>query len=557
MIQKLAARLKTISLTWLALGLCLSGGTLAWVGYEATQQWQKSSMSVAQRRADAAVDLLVAALTRDMRGAQATVLSSPRRDQFLVSLPSGVQAVASAFARYPYPEVFFTAESIESSGALTFYSRADRPPPWMTPPDGRRTPVVLHNNPHIAERLLRRIGPDVALGRPFSIFDLTLDTTHYQVVTLLLYSAAPPERFRAAFGFLVNMDWIRDRYFPAVAEQVARIANPEGGITYAIRDERNVPVIGPGRTETTPKATRAFPLAFFNPLYLAVEPPPDLSFQTWTAEALVSQDPTLTAANGWAYRSLGVTAVTALVLAIGLVFAVSVARTNSNVAEMRSEFVSAVTHELKTPIAALMTISETMASGRSSPDMMRDYAQMAVHETKRLHLLIENLLAYARITDIADVYSFESLDVEELLDDTIHTFDWRLERDGFVLDMSVAPGVPPIHADRSAVELALSNIIDNAIRYSKERRHVTIHARPEGANVLIEIRDRGIGISPEDLPHVRRRFVRGRKAAERGSGLGLAICDRIVTDHGGSMTIDSTPNVGTTVLLRFPSRAKE
>src|SRR5262249_35475177 len=233
-----------------------------WLGEVGREEWERSSMSVAQRRADAAVDLLVAALTRDMRGAQATVLSSPRRDQYLASLPSGVQAVTSAFARYPYPEVFFTAESLERSDAITFYSRADRPPPWMPPPDNDRpTPVVLHNNPYIAARLLQRIGPDVALGRPFSIFDLTLDKLHYQVVTLLLYSPAPPERSRAMFGFLVNMDWIRDHYFPAVAEQVARSANPEGGITYAIRDAHNVSILGPSPAASTPKATRALPVA--------------------------------------------------------------------------------------------------------------------------------------------------------------------------------------------------------------------------------------------------------------------------------------------------------
>jgi signal transduction histidine kinase len=353
------------------------------------------------------------------------------------------------------------------------------------------------------------------------------------------------------------MDWVREHYFPAVADQVARIANPEGGIKYAIRDERNLPVVDAQHSAPAPRASRDFAIAFFNPLYTGVEPPPDLTYQTWTAEALVLRDPTLTAANRWAHRSLGVMAITALVLTIGLMFAVSVARANANIAEMRSEYVSAVTHELKTPIAALMTISETLASGRSSAEMQRDYAQMAVDETKRLHLLIENLLAYARITDVADVYSVESVDVEELLDDMIHTFDWRLQRDGFVLDMLITPGLPPIQADRSAVALALSNVIDNAIRYSRDRRHLTIRARLENAHVVVDVCDRGVGISAEDVPHVRRRFVRGRKVTARGSGLGLAICDRIVTDHGGSITIDSTSGIGTTVSLRFPTRKQE
>ncbi len=547
-------RIRGSGVAWLAAGLCLSAGALALVGYVAIGRWQEAAATVAQRRADTAADLLVAALMRDMRGAQATVLSSPRRDHFPASLPAGVQAVTSAFARYPYPEVFFTSEGLDAPGDVTFYLRADRLPAWAPDASTRsRTPVLPIRDGDTAVRLLERMRSDVVLGRPFAIFDVEIGSERYQAVTLLLYSTTSPERFRGMFGFLVNVAWVREHYFPAVAEQVARIASPDGGITYTIRDERNQPVAGSDGARAMQTATRKLPLAFFNPLYLGVEPPPDLEYATWTAEAVVSFDPTVAAADDWAYRSLAVTATTGMVLALGLVVAVTAARANANVAEMRSEFVSAVTHELKTPIAALMTISETLVTHQGDATMLRDYSRMALHETKRLHLLIENLLAYARITDVADVYTFEAQEVEEIVDDTLQGFEWRLQRDGFELELSMAPALPPIRADRAAVELALSNVIDNAIRYSRGSRHLTIAAWADGGMVVLQVRDSGVGITAEELPHVRRRFVRGRGTSEGGSGLGLAICDRILSDHGGSLTIDSQPGVGTAVSLRFPA----
>ena len=104
----------------------------------------------------------------------------------------------------------------------------------------------------------------------------------------------------------------------------------------------------------------------------------------------------------------------------------------------------------------------------------------------------------------------------------------------------------------TAVELMLNNLIDNAIRYSDVRRSIAIRAHHDGAMVAIEIGDRGVGISEDEIPHVVRRFVRGRRSGSGGSGLGLAIANRIAADHGGKLTIRSAVDVGTTVTVMLP-----
>jgi signal transduction histidine kinase len=109
-----------------------------------------------------------------------------------------------------------------------------------------------------------------------------------------------------------------------------------------------------------------------------------------------------------------------------------------------------------------------------------------------------------------------------------------------------------VRADRTAIVLALDNLIDNAIRYSGESKTVTVRAAAAGDNVRFDVIDQGVGIPADDLPQVRRRFVRGRTARGAGNGLGLAIVNRIAADHGGALDITSEVGHGTVATLMIP-----
>jgi len=244
-----------------------------------------------------------------------------------------------------------------------------------------------------------------------------------------------------------------------------------------------------------------------------------------------------------------IAAITSVVLAVSLVLLMQAALANARLVEMRADFVSAVTHELKTPLAGLSMVTETLASGRTtrSAEMTREYGQMAAQETKRLARLIDNLLAYARVTDVTEAYTFEPLVVADLVRATLQEFRSRLAHAAFNVVVEVPDDLPPVRGDRTALALLLGNVVDNAIRYSKERRGLRITARATRERVTIEIEDAGVGISGAELPHVTRRFYRGRNTTSGGSGLGLAIAERIAADHGGALVIRSNIGVGTTV----------
>ena len=539
---------------WLVAAVCASAAVLVWIGYRAIAEWEQAAGQVASRRADAAANLLVAALTRDMRGVQQFMLTSVDRD----GATSGatidlVRPIGNALARYPYPEVFFAWRDPTTADAVRFYSRPERRPAWLSSASsGRMFPVVAGANPAMAKQLLSRINKDCAEGRRFSVFDLTADVP-YQVVALVSYNDSLREQPVAVLGFMVNLRWAREHYFADLVEQVARIEGSDRAIEFSVLDDNNRQVVGPGGRGQSPERQQSFPMAFFDPLIVAVDPPPDLQVASWTAVANPVHDPTLAAAESGARRTLAVGAVMALALTIGLWLSLEAGRASDTLADMRADFVSAVTHELKTPIANMRAIHETLASGRVTTETSREYAEMGIREATRLTRLVDNLLAYARITDVAHAYAFEPVAVEAVVDRSVKEFAPNLAHGDFDVNVDLPDGLPMVKADPTALNLMLNNLLDNAIRYSKERHHLTIAGRVQNGAVALEVTDQGVGIPEEDLPRVTRKFWRGPEAHAGGSGLGLAIVDRIVTDHGGKLEIRSRVGQGTSVIVTLPA----
>src|SRR5262245_40967522 len=174
---------------WLAVGVCSSVLVLIGFGYLATREWKRSSALVVERRENQAADLLLTALTRDMQAVQRSVLSSAEWDVSTLDSPYDLaNIVASAFARYPYPEAFFADRGALKVARTMFFTRSNRPPPWAPADSGSsRFPVSVQTGAPIAQQIVNRIASDAATGRRFSIFDIDADGTRYQVVARLIY----------------------------------------------------------------------------------------------------------------------------------------------------------------------------------------------------------------------------------------------------------------------------------------------------------------------------------------------------------------------------------
>jgi signal transduction histidine kinase len=539
------------------IGIVASVGAMGWLGYRAIHGWRDSATLLAEQRASETVDRLVTALGRDMRGVQSTVLSSAQWDRLMLDSPYDVRNLAaSAFARYPYPESFFAWRGVPKPGAVVFLNRADRRPAWMSGEIGpSRFPVLVEVEPAVAAMLVDRVVQDAARRRRFSIFEATIGGTRYQIVTRLLYQDPVRGPLEGVFGFTVNLAWARQRYFGDVTRQVARIGNSTSTLPLTVLDARGATVAsssaGPLRE---PVRRRELPLMFFDPQLVALDPPADLPREVWTVAAAAGGDPTLANAVRASNGTLAVAALAVAVLAIGLVMTARATQARARLAGLRSDFVSTVTHELKTPIATIRAAGDTMARGRlSGPDALKDCAQLVVQESKRLTRLVDNLLAYSRVTDVTEVYTWDAIDPAALLHDVIGGFRRALDAGGFEVEVGIPSDIPPIRGDWTACVLLFDNLVDNAIRYSTATRRLAVRARADGAAVTIEIADSGPGIPPDELPKVTRRFFRGRAAGSGGSGLGLAIANRIVEDHAGALRIRSTVGAGTTVSVTLPA----
>jgi signal transduction histidine kinase len=415
---------------------------------------------------------------------------------------------------------------------------------------------MTNTYPAISEDIARRILANRVRGGEFSAFEIELHGVPYQFVTRLIYDDAFHEHLKAGLGFTVNLAWARQFYFPDLTKQVGRIGGSREGLSLSVVDEagKRITEDVPARGET-PTSRRAFPLFFFDSLSVALDSPVNLPRREWAVEVhpVGSASELGLSADSDLVRTLVVAAVAAGVLAFGLALTSNAVRASSRLAELRSEFVSGVTHELKVPLATIRAIGDSVASGRvTDTDTLKEYAQLVVQESKRLTRLFDNLLAYSRITDVTEAYHFEALDLSGLVDEALRGFKSQLSASGFEVDVDIPEQLPPIKADRTAMRLLLDNVIDNAMRYSGSSHWLRIAADQGASGIRIAISDRGIGIPPHELRHVMRKFFRGSRAVSGGSGLGLAIANRIVADHGGSLTIDSTVGAGTTVYVTLP-----
>lgn len=541
---------------WLAAGIGLAVILLTVFGVRASREGERSSVLLVQRRVDEAARLLVTALARDMRAVQTSVLTSSTWDAPSSEWPHELTAVvAGAFARYPYPESFLAWRANDAENGMMFLTRSSRPPAWIAPMrEPNRHPVRLASSDLVSRRLLAPILADAQSRRSWSISEQEIDGVPYQVIVRLRYEDARRQQLAAVYGFMVNLPWVREHYFSDLTRQMAQIHRDEIGLTWGVVDDRKASVVSTGPlTNQQPAAAEPFALTFFDAALVAVNRPATLPVRTWSVVVSGATDPALAAATWSAHATLWLVAVAAIILAVGLVLAASAVRARGELAELRAEFMSSVTHELKTPIATIRALGDTLNSGRVPESSARqEYGAMIVQEANRLARLVDNLLAHARVTDVAEIYSFEAIDADELIHSVLAQSRQRLLHTGFEVVVDVPPDLPLLWADRTAMQLALDNLLDNAIRYSGAERTVRISADTAPDAVVMTISDRGIGIPAPDLDRVTQKFVRGANVPAGGSGLGLSIVARIVGDHGGSMRIDSRLGEGTRVTLRIP-----
>lgn len=222
--------------------------------------------------------------------------------------------------------------------------------------------------------------------------------------------------------------------------------------------------------------------------------------------------------------------------------------------QMKNDFISSVSHELRTPLTSIKGWAETIDAG-IDPDTTKKGMNVIIRESERLSGLVEELLDFSRLQNDAMKLNINKLDLLTELDSAVFMFTNRATAEGKTLNYEEALTLPPIYGDVDRLKQVLVNVLDNAIKYTESGGVITVlPAVREDNHITITVKDTGCGIPEEHLQNVKKKFFKGNQLV-RGSGIGLAMADEIVALHSGTLSIESTENVGTTVTITLPSAA--
>jgi signal transduction histidine kinase len=361
----------------------------------------------------------------------------------------------------------------------------------------------------------------------------------------LLISYTFPGR-ESMFGFSLDREYFKIEIFPSILAEMSL----ENGFVIQIADEEDVVVAG-GEIQEEVSAD----------LQLSYSRDFEDNFPPWTIE-VYQTSPSEAERQFGLRRNIYILSVVVVIVAIlfGGVMAIRGTAKELRLAKLKSEFVSTVSHEFRTPLTSIRYLAELLQRGRvKEEDKKQQYYESITHESERLSRLIENILDFSKIEAGMKEYEFEETDVAEMCRDVISRFQEQINPLEFTVESEIAEELPKIFADKEAFPRALFNLLDNAVKYSIDNRKIQFRARADQNHIFLKVTDQGFGVKKEDQERVFEKFYRSgdiQNSTIKGSGIGLTIVSHIVEAHGGEVILESEPGKGTEVTIQFPIEQK-
>jgi signal transduction histidine kinase len=253
---------------------------------------------------------------------------------------------------------------------------------------------------------------------------------------------------------------------------------------------------------------------------------------------------------------LALTFALVLLLIAGTFLTIRAVNHEMKVLRMKSDLVSLVSHEFKSPITSIRTLMERLQAGYvRDPGKMQQYFDVVCGELQRLTRLVNNFLAFSTMEAGVKEYHWVDTDLQELLSDLLTPFEARITQQGFTLETEIASTLPVLKVDRDSLSQAVLNLLDNAVKYSSGAKRVRISVRTDATSVKVNVTDWGQGIRADEAGRIFEKSYRSADSARQGVpgvGLGLAIVKHVMKAHGGDVTVESKPGQGSTFTLHLP-----
>ena len=379
----------------------------------------------------------------------------------------------------------------------------------------------------------------------------------YGFMTTAFFMLPGPPSDQVVFaGISFDPDYLKQTFFPEMFEQIIsqKITEEERddplALTIFPRPDPSDPdaekslVSSTGWGEGKPEVTRNLE-DVFSGLTLGIK------FQGTSADAIASR---------WIKQGFIILVVLSLLMIGGLVLTYRSVSKEMSLARMKSDFVSNVSHELRTPLSLIQLYAETLELGRiSTQERKEEYYRTIRKESERLGKLISNILDFSRIEAGRKEYDLRETDIAELVRNTLDTYRYQIEKNGFEFETSIEPNIPRMRLDREAIARALLNLVNNALKYSADEKFLQVKLYRTNGTVKLEVVDRGIGIARRDQTKIFEKFYRTCDPLvhnTKGSGLGLSLVKHITHAHGGQVEVESTPGKGSKFTLSLPLTAE-
>lgn len=221
----------------------------------------------------------------------------------------------------------------------------------------------------------------------------------------------------------------------------------------------------------------------------------------------------------------------------------------------QADLISELVHEIRTPLTSITTIAYLLERSELSQEQRTSLAKTISEETMRLNDMATSFLDLARLESGRMVFTPQAISVPQILQECVNLVEPKAAERGIKIRIEIPYEIlPALEADRDKIKEVLINILSNAIKYNRENGSIDLHAWNENQWIYISIKDIGLGIPDSELGHIFEKFYRSTSTEKTssGTGLGLSICKKIVESHGGTIDVQSTPNVGSTFTIKLP-----